>query len=104
MYCRTVCSCQRLPVDIAGDNLYHRGDYPGVLCIAELYEAVYAYQSDVAGDLTFTIGEIIQVSKMEGDWWTGSIGDKTGIFPANYVKKSETQASRKYLDFAELLY
>ena len=60
-----------------------------------MYVAVYAYQSDVAGDLTFSVGEIIHVSKMEGDWWTGSIGDKTGIFPANYVKKSETQASRK---------
>ena len=65
--------------------------------IAELYVAVYAYQSDVAGDLTFSVGEIIHVSKMEGDWWTGSIGDRSGIFPANYVKKSEPQASNKQL-------
>lgn len=28
------------------------------------------------------------VSK-ENDWWTGVIGDRTGIFPANYVQKDE---------------
>lgn len=26
------------------------------------------------------------VIKKEGDWWTGMIGDRTGIFPANYVQ------------------
>ena len=28
---------------------------------------------------------------MEGDWWTGTMGSNTGIFPANYVKKQEVQ-------------
>lgn len=26
------------------------------------------------------------VIKKEGDWWTGVIGNRTGMFPANYVQ------------------
>ena len=76
-----------------------------------MYVAVYPYQSDEAGDLTFNVQDLIQVTKMDGDWWTGSIGDRTGIFPANYVKKSEIQASvlicldkSIYLPDREILY
>ena len=52
---------------------------------------VYSYQSSEPGDLTFNVGEIIIVTKKDGDWWTGSIGDRSGIFPANYVKPHEVQ-------------
>lgn len=53
----------------------------------EYYMANYPYQSVEQGDLTFNAGEIISVLKKEGDWWTGKIGDKCGIFPSNYVQK-----------------
>ncbi|XP_052894252.1 intersectin-1 [Anopheles moucheti] len=55
----------------------------------EYYVACYAYQSAEAGDLVFDAGETIAVSKKEGDWWTGTIGNRTGIFPSNYVQKQE---------------
>ena len=42
------------------------------------------------GDLTFNQGDIITVVKTDGEWWTGSKDGKTGIFPANYVKKMES--------------
>lgn len=29
------------------------------------------------------------VVKNEGDWWTGSIGNRTGMFPSNYVQPIE---------------
>lgn len=38
------------------------------------------------GDLVFDVGEYITVIKKDGDWWTGQIGTKTGIFPSNYVQ------------------
>ncbi|XP_060069660.1 intersectin-1-like [Ylistrum balloti] len=57
----------------------------------ESYVAMYNYSSAEPGDLNFNQGDIIMITKMEGDWWTGSIGDKSGVFPANYVKKSEVQ-------------
>uniref|UniRef100_A0AAG5DVJ5 Dynamin-associated protein n=1 Tax=Anopheles atroparvus TaxID=41427 RepID=A0AAG5DVJ5_ANOAO len=58
----------------------------------EYYVACYAYQSAEVGDLVFDAGETIAVSKKEGDWWTGTIGNRTGIFPSNYVQKQETEA------------
>ncbi|XP_050466671.1 intersectin-1 isoform X3 [Cataglyphis hispanica] len=55
----------------------------------EYYVALYRYDSNEAGDLNFNQGEIILVTKKEGDWWTGCVGDKSGIFPSNYVEKCD---------------
>jgi hypothetical protein len=63
------------------------------LC-AEYYVALYPYQSMEAGDLSFQQGEVVLVTKKEGDWWTGSIGDRQGIFPSNYVQKAQTEVSK----------
>uniref|UniRef100_A0A7N6BSJ3 Intersectin 2b n=1 Tax=Anabas testudineus TaxID=64144 RepID=A0A7N6BSJ3_ANATE len=57
------------------------------------YVALYTYESPERGDLTFGVGDVILVSKKEGEWWSGSIGDRTGIFPGNYVKPKETDTS-----------
>ncbi|XP_011639535.1 intersectin-1 isoform X5 [Pogonomyrmex barbatus] len=55
----------------------------------EYYVALYRYESTEAGDLSFNQGEVILVTKKEGEWWTGCIGDKSGIFPSNYVEKCD---------------
>lgn len=52
--------------------------------------AIYTYESPEPGDLTFREGDVILVSKREGEWWNGSVGDRTGLFPGNYVKPKET--------------
>lgn len=52
----------------------------------ELYVAVFDYQSEEAGDLCFTAGEQVKVIQKESEWWTGQIGDRTGVFPYNYVE------------------
>ncbi|XP_013413935.1 intersectin-1 [Lingula anatina] len=57
----------------------------------DLYVAMYNYISGEAGDLSFNQGDIITITSKDGDWWTGTLNDKTGIFPANYVKKMESQ-------------
>ncbi|XP_055086190.1 intersectin-2b [Periophthalmus magnuspinnatus] len=59
----------------------------------EEYVALYTYESPEPGDLTFKEGDMILVSKKEGEWWSGSIGDRTGLFPGNYVKPKETDTS-----------
>ncbi|XP_072018783.1 intersectin-1-like isoform X2 [Amphiura filiformis] len=51
--------------------------------------AIYAYTSEEPGDLLFQAGETIRVTKKDGDWWTGCIEDRTGVFPANYVQPKE---------------
>jgi len=53
---------------------------------AALYVSVYPYTSEEPDDLTFDLGETINVTGKNGDWWTGSIGDRTGVFPYNYVE------------------
>ena len=55
--------------------------------------ALYTYTSTVPTDLTFSAGEVICVIKSDGDWWTGIIGNRTGMFPGNYAKKMEVSAN-----------
>uniref|UniRef100_A0A672FZD5 Intersectin 2b n=1 Tax=Salarias fasciatus TaxID=181472 RepID=A0A672FZD5_SALFA len=57
------------------------------------YVALYTYESPEVGDLTFTEGDVILVSKRDGEWWNGSIGDRTGVFPSNYVKPKEADTT-----------
>lgn len=65
-----------------------------VLCICFLeYVALYTYESPEPGDLTFTEGDTILVSQREGEWWRGSIGDRSGVFPSNYVKPKEADVT-----------
>lgn len=51
--------------------------------------ALFTFDADQAGDLGFKKGEVITILKRTDkaeDWWTGRIGDRTGIFPSNYVE------------------
>ena len=57
------------------------------------YLAMYTYESSEQGDLTFQQGDIITVTKKEGDWWTGVVGGRTGVFPSNYVKPKDSDVS-----------
>jgi intersectin len=73
----------------------------------ERYIACYPYQSAEVGDLTFEVGEEMIVVKKEGDWWTGVIGSRTGMFPANYVQpitdnNTNTMTSAITNDFNEM--
>ncbi|XP_076444941.1 intersectin-1-like isoform X5 [Babylonia areolata] len=61
----------------------------------EYYVAMYSYVSGEPSDLIFNEGDMILVTKKEEDWWTGTLGEKTGIFPASYVKKVEIQPGQK---------
>ncbi|KAL8846694.1 MAG: hypothetical protein Q9221_008222 [Calogaya cf. arnoldii] len=50
--------------------------------------ALYTFDADQPGDLGFKKGEVITITKRTEnptDWWTGRIGDRTGVFPSNYV-------------------
>ncbi|KAM8821140.1 intersectin-1 isoform 3-T3 [Eudromia elegans] len=58
----------------------------------EEYIAMYTYESSEQGDLTFQQGDMILVTKKDGDWWTGTLGDKTGVFPSNYVRLKDSEA------------
>ncbi|XP_065160133.1 intersectin-1 isoform X4 [Atheta coriaria] len=69
----------------------------------EYYVASYPYQSAEAGDLTFSGGEYVLVIKKDGDWWTGKIDDRVGIFPSNYVQKADTIKAGKKPEIASVI-
>uniref|UniRef100_A0A8C3TUB8 Intersectin-1 n=1 Tax=Catharus ustulatus TaxID=91951 RepID=A0A8C3TUB8_CATUS len=64
----------------------------GEECPHRKYIAMYTYESSEQGDLTFQQGDLILVTKKDGDWWTGTLGDKSGVFPSNYVRLKDSEA------------
>uniref|UniRef100_H2XVQ2 Uncharacterized protein n=1 Tax=Ciona intestinalis TaxID=7719 RepID=H2XVQ2_CIOIN len=55
------------------------------------YIATYAFTGTEPGDLTFNVDDMIAVTSTDGEWWTGSLKGKKGIFPANYVTECKTE-------------
>ena len=56
---------------------------------AEYVVALYDFEGQNVGDLSFREGDRIRVIKKTGssqDWWDGEIGGVKGQFPANYVQ------------------
>ncbi|KAM4867751.1 SH3 domain-containing YSC84-like protein 1 isoform 2-T3 [Thomomys bottae] len=50
--------------------------------------ALYSFEGQQPGDLSFQAGDritVISKSDSQFDWWEGTLGSQTGIFPANYV-------------------
>uniref|UniRef100_A0A0N5AWI9 Intersectin-1 n=1 Tax=Syphacia muris TaxID=451379 RepID=A0A0N5AWI9_9BILA len=49
--------------------------------------ALYDFQAVEPNDLDLKAGDRIWVTETVDDWWKGTCGGRTGIFPANYVQK-----------------
>ncbi|XP_061735340.1 intersectin-2-like isoform X2 [Nerophis ophidion] len=60
----------------------------------EEYVALYTYESPEPADLTFREGDVVLVIKKNGEWWNGTTGNRTGVFPSNYVKPKETSTKK----------
>ncbi|ORY09031.1 reduced viability upon starvation protein [Clohesyomyces aquaticus] len=55
----------------------------------ETVTALYDYEAQAEGDLSFTTGDVITIisrTQNDNEWWTGSVHGRTGQFPGNYVK------------------
>ncbi|XP_077459762.1 rho guanine nucleotide exchange factor 7-like isoform X1 [Stigmatopora argus] len=77
---------------------YHSLDMSeGGGCGHFLFKARFAFQQTNEDELSFSKGDIINVSRQEdGGWWEGSLNGKIGWFPSNYVR--ELKGSDKPLD------
>lgn len=87
----------------------------GGVCSQLLVKARFAFQPTNEDELSFSKGDVICVTKqVEGGWWEGSLNDKTGWFPSNYVRElkggggciqirkafiEDVETSTCYLDF-----
>jgi len=49
-------------------------------------KALYDFTGQQQGDLTFSAGDTIVLTKQDGNWWTGTVNGRTGVFPSNYVE------------------
>jgi len=51
--------------------------------------AIYEFKAVESGDLSFSKGDVIIVTRKSdssNDWWTGKVHGRQGIFPANFVE------------------
>ncbi|TVY33626.1 Regulator of cytoskeleton and endocytosis [Lachnellula occidentalis] len=56
---------------------------------AETATALYDYEAQAEGDLSFSTGDVIEIvtkTNNENEWWIGKIKGKQGQFPGNYVQ------------------
>lgn len=61
---------------------------------AETVTALYDYEAQAEGDLSFSAGDIIEIVQRtanENEWWTGKVGGRHGQFPG------ESQASSLWM-------
>ncbi|KAJ3343095.1 hypothetical protein HDU83_005821 [Entophlyctis luteolus] len=72
-----------------GSVAYGRTAFPTPASAAGLdrVTAMYDFDGQREGDLSFRTGDTITVlQKNANDWWVGRIGGREGVFPANYVQ------------------
>jgi amphiphysin len=54
----------------------------------ETCTALYNYEAQADGDLSFSAGEVIEVTRRttnENEWWSGKLNGRTGQFPGVYI-------------------
>lgn len=52
--------------------------------VTEKAEALYDYEAQAAGDLSFSTGDVIEILQRgatENEWWTGTVNGRQGQFP-----------------------
>ncbi|OCK82582.1 putative BAR adaptor protein RVS167 [Lepidopterella palustris CBS 459.81] len=55
----------------------------------ETVTALYDYEAQAEGDLSFTTGDVIEIisrTQNDNEWWTGRVNGRQGQFPGNYVR------------------
>ncbi|KAF7846405.1 hypothetical protein BT93_L4456 [Corymbia citriodora subsp. variegata] len=55
----------------------------------ETVTALYDYEAQAHGDLSFNTGDVIEIisrTQNENEWWTGKVHGRQGQFPGNYVR------------------
>jgi hypothetical protein len=47
--------------------------------------ALFDFQGQQPGDLSFQKGDALYITGQKGDWYEGNCNGERGIFPGNYV-------------------
>lgn len=69
-------------------------------CGQLLVRARFPFQQTNEDELSFSKGDLIIVTRQEeGGWWEGTLKDKTGWFPSNYVRELKGNGGLNYYCF-----
>jgi len=49
-------------------------------------KALFDFNPTEEGELAFKVGDIVTITKQDGEWWDGEFNGKTGTLPSNYVQ------------------
>jgi len=56
----------------------------------DYFTAIYDYTGQYEDELSFKAGDQLLVTNTDdANWWQGTLGDKSGVFPSNYVEKTQ---------------
>ncbi|XP_044726843.1 mitogen-activated protein kinase kinase kinase 11-like [Chrysoperla carnea] len=93
------CSVKSMASSRNGKSINSSSSYSmathGGPTMLSLCTAIYDYTANGEDELSLRKGQVVEVlskdAKISGDegWWTGKIGDKVGIFPANFVGEDD---------------
>ena len=75
--------------DAVVEQAAKEGGAPELPCNAT---AMYDYEADDEDELSFAEGDVIRVTEIDGEWTTGTLNGKSGMFPSNYVEYHEAVA------------
>lgn len=60
--------------------------------LPKMVKAIYNFKGSNTDELCFLKGDIITITQcIDGGWWEGSLAEKTGWFPSNYVKEIQSK-------------
>lgn len=61
----------------------------------EMVKVLYEFTGENDGEMSIKPGDLISVTEHVDDgWWLGTCNGKSGIFPANYVKRADQPIKR----------
>lgn len=69
--------------------------------VTEKAEALYDYEAQAAGDLSFSTGDVIEILQRgatENEWWTGTVHGRQGQFPGPCQPFFFPTRSKKFLE------
>ena len=76
-------------VQLSGLESFNRISGPKNLCLVQVpsCKALYDFEAESDGELSFKFGDVIKLKKrLDENWLEGELGGRVGMFPTNYVE------------------
>ena len=58
-----------------------------------VFVAKHSFTATREDEVTLRVGDVVEVIADSGDWWSGKVGESSGVFPACYVQQMRSTGS-----------